>query len=579
VEVTVTKYAVKPPADAKAARAGLHTDRKSPAAILVVHGMGQQIPFRTLDDVAEGVMCVAQCAPGTKPVARTVALGDERLSRLELTLRVGDADRDVHIYEAYWAPLTEGRVTIRDVSGFLLRAGLGGIKLGLSGFRRWLFDQYEEFEAPVRSAMYLVVALAVIGSLGFLNVLIVAIAAARAPLHTPPAWLGPAMFRDVTTALNFLVTAIAPFAGLMLVWFVTQRWKWRIPGWLTLPTFLLALWATLAAGVAAAVVVVYHAAFAPDPEASLFDGMAGLGAVVRRFDAWFDIVARRALIAVVVCCLIWSAGIAVLAIWNSLRKPQNSRGFTIAITLAFILLFASLGRLGWYLFQHARTAGGAADAIGHGLAWPLVVVVAAVVRSFLIQYAGDVAAYVQPQVVDRFYRLRQEIRHTVLRTARAVYAATEYDDIVLVGHSLGSVVMYDTLNRLLIDRELGGGGTPPEVASRTRLMLTFGSPLDKTAFIFGTQGSGSEAREALAASAQPLIERESVRPRWVNIYSRWDIISGPLDYYDRHDRSNRNPVENIKDDRASTLLAAHVEYWRNPKLFETVVAVLVNPST
>jgi hypothetical protein len=50
----------------------------------------------------------------------------------------------------------------------------------------------------------------------------------------------------------------------------------------------------------------------------------------------------------------------------------------------------------------------------------------------------------------------------------------------------------------------------------------------------------------------------------VNIYSRWDIISGPLDYYDRRDRSNRNPVKNIKDDKASTLLAAHVEYWRNP---------------
>jgi hypothetical protein len=65
-----------------------------------------------------------------------------------------------------------------------------------------------------------------------------------------------------------------------------------------------------------------------------------------------------------------------------------------------------------------------------------------------------------------------------------------------------------------------------------------------------------------------------VRPRWVNIYSRWDIISGALDYYDRPDRSNRNPVENIKDVNASTLLAAHVEYWRNPALFKTIIAAL-----
>ena len=535
--------------------------------------MGQQIRFRTLDDVAEGLLRAAPAEAGAKPVARTVLLGGERLSRLELTLRVGNSERAVHVYEAYWAPLTEGRVTLRDVAGFLLRSGLGGIALGLSNFKRWLFDRYEEFEAPVRSALYLLVALAVIASLGFLNILIVSIAAARAPLHDPPAWLGPAMFRDVTTVLNFLVSAIAPFAALMVVWFLTQRWKWTIPGWLAMPAFLFAVWAMLAAGVTAAVVVLYHAAFTSGPDSSLFDGMAGLGAFVRRFDARFDIVARRAFIAGGVGCLIWGGGVAALAIGRSLRKPHNSRGFTIAVTLAFMLLFASLGRLGWYLFEHARTAGGAAEAIGHGLAWPLVVVVSAVVRSFLVQYAGDVAAYVQPQVVDRFNQLRHEIKDAVLKVARAVYAAAEYDNIILVGHSLGSVVMYDALNRLMIERQLAGGD-PAEIASRTRLMLTFGSPLDKTAFIFGTQGSGSEAREALATSLQPLIEREALRPQWVNIYSRWDIISGPLDYYDRRDRSNRNPVKNIKDDKASTLLAAHVEYWRNPLIFSEIVAAL-----
>jgi hypothetical protein len=410
-------------------------------------------------------------------------------------------------------------------------------------------------------------------SLAFLNVLIVAIAAARAPLRDPPVWLGPAMFRDVTTVLNVVVIAIAPFAALMLLWFLTQRWKWRIPGWLTIPAFLLAVWATLAAGVTAAIVVLYHVVFAPDAQSSLFDRMGSLGPGARRLDGWFDIIARRMFVIVAAGCLVWTAVVAALAIWRSLRKPHNSRGFTIAVTLAFIVLFASLARLAWYLFQHARAAGGVADVMGHGLAWPLVLVVSAVVRSFLVEYAGDVAAYVQPQVVDRFLKVRQEIKDTVLKTARAVYAATEYDDIILVGHSLGSVVMYDALNGLMMDREIGRDQLP-DVASRTKLMLTFGSPLDKTAFIFGTQGSGSEAREALAASVQPLIEQEAVRPRWVNIYSRWDIISGPLDYYDRRNRSNRNPVENIKDGKASTLLAAHVEYWRNPLIFEQIVTAL-----
>ena len=102
-------------------------------------------------------------------------------------------------------------------------------------------------------------------------------------------------------------------------------------------------------------------------------------------------------------------------------------------------------------------------------------------------------------------------------------------------------------------------------------------PLDKTAFIFAAQGTGTEAREAIAASFQPLITEEEVRPRWVNIYSRWDIISGSLEYYDRKDRSNRNAVENIRDTKATTLLAAHVEYWRNDTLFETIVEALEAP--
>ena len=572
VVVAAAKYTVQPSKRAKAIAPPLAPPAKGLAAIVVAHGMGQQIQFQTLDDVAEGLLHLASAASTTKPVARTVALGDEKLARLELKLQIGAHEREVHIYEAYWAPLTEGRVTLRDVSGFLLRSGMGAIKSGRAPFKRWLFDDYHEFPAPVRTVIYLLVALGVIVSLTFLSFLIVAMTAARAPLQSPPGWLGPAMFQDVTTVLNFLVTALLPFAAVMLVWHVMQRWKWRIPWWLTVPTFVVALWATLAAGIAAAVVVAYHTAFAPDTQASLLESLGG-SIRAARFNAWFDMAAWRILAAVAMLCLIWWLGTMGLALWRSLRTPNNSRGFTIAVTLVFLLFAGSLFMLAAYLLQHARMAGSTLGTFSHGLAWPLVIAAAAVVRSFLIQYAGDVAAYVQPQVVDRFHELRQAIRNAVWRTAKAVYAATEYDDIILVGHSLGSVVVYDALNRLLVDQALGGVEVP-DVASRTRLLLTFGSPLDKTAFIFATQGTGTEAREALAASVQPLLERESLRPRWVNIYSRWDIISGGLDYYDRPDRSNRYPIENIKDLKASTLLAAHVEYWRNPTLFKTIIAAL-----
>jgi hypothetical protein len=203
----------------------------------------------------------------------------------------------------------------------------------------------------------------------------------------------------------------------------------------------------------------------------------------------------------------------------------------------------------------------------------VVLLLSAVVRRFLVQYLGDVVVYVESHAVDRFAELRARIRDCVADRARAIYSATgpeAYDSVVVVGHSLGSVVSYDVLNQLLcedaIDRQ--AGRPTREVARRTPLFLTFGSPLDKTSFIFAIQHRRTtQAREALVASAQPMLQDYAWRPeRWVNIYSPWDIISGSLEYFDLPDSSDRRQVMNRRDRDATTLLMSHVEYWENAML-------------
>jgi hypothetical protein len=96
-------------------------------AVLVVHGMGQQIPFETLDQVEVGLRRIEEQKTGVPPeeqkrsIARSVLLGDQTFERLEMQLTQDDSRKVwVHLYEAYWAPLTEGKVTLRDVMGFLL---------------------------------------------------------------------------------------------------------------------------------------------------------------------------------------------------------------------------------------------------------------------------------------------------------------------------------------------------------------------------------------------------------------------------------------------------------------------------
>jgi hypothetical protein len=111
--------------------------------------------------------------------------------------------------------------------------------------------------------------------------------------------------------------------------------------------------------------------------------------------------------------------------------------------------------------------------------------------------------------------------------------------------------------------------------------VTFGSPLDKTAYVFRAQITERfDVREGLAAARQPMIVSYGFRPkRWVNIYSPEDWISGSLDYYD--DDRPVNPqdgpknggtrrIENIIDDEACVPLAAHTQYWGNDLLAETL---------
>ena len=99
---------------------------------------------------------------------------------------------------------------------------------------------------------------------------------------------------------------------------------------------------------------------------------------------------------------------------------------------------------------------------------------------------GDVTAYVSAYRLDRFTELRNRIKEVARKTAAAIYEATRdekskvwaYESVAVVAHSLGSVIAYDALNALLVEDTVSAERR--DVAMRTRLLLTFGSPLEKT---------------------------------------------------------------------------------------------------
>ncbi len=562
--------------------------------------MGRQIAFETLDLVAEGLRAEDARKRGVPltslpaPQVRSVVLDGERLQRAELVLAAGDGTkREVHIYEGYWAPLTEGQVNLRDVVAFLFRGGWNGIwnASRKKGFRRWLFSQYRLIDIPASTMVLLGVAVAVVSGLAALNAAVALVALARSPLKEPPRWLSDALFTDLSTLMNLFLTGALLFGLSLLAASSVRR---RPPGSLlrtalgafSVLAFAAVLGGTALAGISLPLLFWAHVqCAAADMGPGVLAHVLG-GTFVAGFNEAFETGALA-------CVAVLAAAIVLITAFRLLSRGMDEWRaggrrlllYAAALVGVGVLLAAFAGEVRAALQLCHKAAG--FPVVRRGLSWALLLALSAWIRSLLVQYVGDLAAYVASNTLDRFHDLRARIKDTVWKRARAVYAARSpggefaYGDCVQVGHSLGSVIAYDILNRLILEDTSAGGGDAAgtlDVTARTPLFLTFGSPLDKTAFVFGFAGKNTtEAREALAASVQPLICDYSVRPaRWVNLYSLWDIVSGPLELYDLPGAADPRRVENLRDPAAATLLAAHVEYWRNTLLFEVLHAELAS---
>ena len=443
-----------------------------PAAVLVVHGMGGQLQFQTLTDIADGLREASLRCGGTPSdiVARAIGVGDERLERLELTVSDGTTTRPVHVYEAYWAPLTEGQVTLRDVIRFLFRAGVDGLwhSALFLPFKRFLDQRYVTFPVPVRTPLLLLAALMVALSLVIMNVSIVGLAAMRSPLKIAPDWATASLFRDVTAILDLFVAAAVGFGAALLPSLAWRRWltraatrDWRrrvrartgkeprrvaagtlIAGLPAILAFVVLLAATVVAGVAMPLVIYFHTTQARTDETGVSVLDLALSAPV--VDAWLRSTAMLLIaltaIAIAAIAIVFALRV-VRGLGGTLRAEGSGRSFwlTLSVAAAVAAIIAAGAAAAWLLVPHIPQ-GDWFDVSGEGglsIVWLLAIGVSALARHFLVAYVGDVAVYVQPQELDRFNTLRMRIRDCVWRSARAVFQSPEaYDEVIVVGHSL-----------------------------------------------------------------------------------------------------------------------------------------------
>jgi len=196
-------------------------------------------------------------------------------------------------------------------------------------------------------------------------------------------------------------------------------------------------------------------------------------------------------------------------------------------------------------------------------------------------YLGDVAIYTTTDAKSKYYRMRQQILNESQTLVEEILADPAYDRVILAGHSLGSLIAYDTLNRLNIKANLPEGARLP--IKKLAGLITFGSPLDKIAFFFREQAQKNEQiRKQILAhlhsfkskplSFEPysLPVSNPLKPKldgipWVNYYAHNDPVSGHLDFY------TINESDNVKLELPQAWGVAHTGYWTSEYFYEDII--------
>lgn len=595
-------------------------DTTEDRAVWVVHGMGQQVPFETLEQVADGLMGAATRAQAAyqPPGFSEMRVDKTVLQRVELEFTCPDRKRRVvHVYESYWAPKTEGVVNLRDVISLLWNGGWHGLVNCFVGFQRALFSRVVSFHVHWRTPVYLLGVLLVLGSLAAINGIILATGGKSLGIKSVPTLL-PWTLVEPLTAVAGVISAVAITFGALLFlatlarpsrfvrnlsesvhqyanpaskvgrviekakgttkavdWFYKVVIEWLI--WL-------AVIVTASVVVAGAGVMVY-----------ISRGVEAPGWLTKTLQVNAQGLSNSLALLGIGSALLGIAGKKVVALKYNPERGRLSQLLTwyfpllyIPFCLGFLIFLAEVAGVGWLVC----TRGGetwnfpcSCILLSTAWVWPFLVLISAKVRTLMVEYVGDVAAYVSSTKLDRFDAVRKAIKELAKESASAVYLAMadektfQYKSVAIVGHSLGSVIAYDTLNRLLADDML----RQPKVgiADRTSVFVTFGSPLDKIAFFFSIMSKKTRhIREQLAALVQPLIQKKEIRRHipWVNVYTRNDVICGSLDFFDFPQEIKKNPpkdllplpreVENVVDEEAVVPLVAHVDYWRNDKVWD-----------
>ncbi len=503
----------------------LRSDRQ---AMLVIHGIGEQNPYETLDSFARGVFTHFTETRGLNAKLCPIAIAHKDWT--QVGMRIGFFPPDatppdcpppgaaqdpaakppqfIDLFEYYWAPETEDKLSAAQTLKWVLRTDFEPL--------RYFADDLElQMRLPGATKMGVLrgsldIFMRELRRLVFLYVpLMAGIAALLGWLSNPARSWTSALKTLTPQVLKFLTPAhvgilLLYFLGFLMIWFGLQElaeWK-RHPG-----------------------------------------------------DAIDDL-----------SDTIWLAGDVLFAV---------------------LFLAAAL----WIDFHFRLYVGfdALAGIFGYGRWTPIVgAAVATIVSYALTAYVADVAVYTDMDAKSKNYAARNAILAGSTAALRLLLACGEYDRVIVAGHSLGSVIAYDSINELIEQVNAAPGppwDTPnPDLSAaqlqRLKGLVTFGSPLDKVFYFFRERVKRDQSVRAQILAMLHSFRRVGAGRNygkfrfnysfkqldncpdpivWLNAWAFMDPVSSELKFYrPDHQRQFHYAVP----------VLAHLSYWADQCFYE-----------
>jgi hypothetical protein len=587
-------------------------------AVLVLHGIGAQKPYETLDQFARGLLGYFRRPQSHEPpLTEADGLSAQPTQEIRLRqhkanpntnekdwtqafvrIRITSRPRDViDVYEYYWAPVITDRVSALQSLAFLIGAGLSPFQ--------YLRD----------------------------NLTVINRAHASASRGNKLSWLFFALCREVYRMLFIFIPLIALALG--LYWLLASSVADHlVPGKRGVFSYLLLqppLDISQAVHLASAVVrflllgmcaiFLFQEFFAgaqgnpSEKSPPIYTGFivtlfAALIVVPRFLQGHLHLIAHardflhlpfrsQAAYGTFVFVILVGASFCSKIFRSAWKRAGKALGrhraliFIAFLLIAILVMFCSILQIRPSLAQAIDLL-----TLPTFLNWPAVILyaflalVAYIGQKVLTSAIGCLAVYLGADDLSKNFAARSQILHECTTMLLDLLVGRDetgkpneewsYDEVLVAGHSLGSVIAYDSLSQLIV-RDLAKDpaikGVPLE---KVKGLLTFGCPLNKVVYFFRTRTNlrtsvlsqilytlhSFRLRTPLPPQANPAIAVPHPFPEkipfaldflWYNAYSPFDIISGRMQFY--------NADLDVPVERGVTPWTAHLSYWENDDLY------------